>query len=233
MRPWRSAVSVGCVAVMLLVGVTTQAAPKTPAPPPPKQPPPAASSTATSSKNDSKKPATTKQKHGKKGKNGAAIPETIYHGFEMTPEGGSRFFVEIDGTTKVVENKGKGTLSYVLTGVRVDVPNNRHWLELMYHNTPMLRARLRQIKDDTELQIELRTDATATVKTTDLSYGGQRIEIEFAPGKYVRDEDPLLDSSGRPTGAKQSTSLSGRTEASGATNSGTGKPSSGGKGPSQ
>jgi len=109
-------------------------------------------------------------------------------GFRMLPDGSSRVFVELNEKVTVQEIKSQGSISYVLTGVRVPTHNNRHTLMTHYFNTPVSGVRLVQGKDDARLVVDLRTPATATSRVVELTPGRwYALEVDFPAGAYVSD----------------------------------------------
>jgi hypothetical protein len=196
----RREISGALMVAVLCLSVDALAAPPK-APPKPAAPAPAATATGASAKSKETPRAATKK--GKK----PTGPAVVFSGIQMIPGGGSKIFVEITGTTKVTEGKAAGSLSYVLDGVHSDIQNHRNPLELIYHNTPVLRAKLRPSKQDTEVLFEMRADVKPKVQIVDLPGGGARVEFEFPAGNYAVDPEPL-PGEGSSVRSRQSSTLS-------------------------
>lgn len=216
----------GVVLALISCSLSAVAAPpKPPAKPATPTVAPAATATGT---------ATTKPKaNGKKTKKPTG-PAVVFSGVQMVSGGGSKIFVEITGTTKVTEGKSAGALSYVLDNVHTDIQNHRNPLELVYHNTPVLRAKLRPSKQDTEVLLEMRADVKPKVQVVDLPGGGARVEFEFPAGNYAVEPEPLPGETYRRQ--RQTTTLGGETSATtgikkSAPSSAPPPPSGGGMGP--
>lgn len=118
-------------------------------------------------------------------------PEASFPGFEMLPDGGSRVFVDITRKVEVVEHVSPGLVTYTLKGVHVPSSNDQNALETYYYNTPVVRAKLRKAKKETDLFIQLRGDAQPTFRIVDMRSGAVRLEVDFKPGSFAASEkDP-------------------------------------------
>lgn len=219
----RREISGALIVATLCLSIDALAAPPK-APPKPVTPAPAATATAASAK-----PKETPRAGAKKSKKPTG-PAVVFSGIQMIPGGGSKIFVEITGTTKVTEGKAAGTLSYVLDGVHTDIQNHRNPLELVYHNTPVLRAKLRPSKQDTEVLLEMRADVKPKVQVVDLPGGGARVEFEFAAGNYAVEPEPL-PGEGAVRPRQTSTLSSSGTSTSGTHGASPSSPKQGGMGP--
>jgi hypothetical protein len=109
-------------------------------------------------------------------------------GFEAIPGGGSRLYVELTKGTTVTQHETAGQIVFILEGVQIRTGNTENSLELYYHNTPVLRAKLRRAKPDrkakkkerdAELTIELKTNSKPTHRLVDGQKGVVRLEIDF------------------------------------------------------
>ena len=125
-------------------------------------------------------------------------------GFEAVPGGGSRIYVELTSNATVTQHESPGQVSFVLEGVQIRTGNTENSLELYYHDTPVLRAKLRRAKPDkkakkkdrdAELLLDLKAEAKPTYKLVEGRKGSFRLEIDFpvvsaAPGAPAPKEPP-------------------------------------------
>ena len=122
----------------------------------------------------------------KKGKNDKPTgPIATLLGFEPIAGGGSRIYVELTGSPTVTLHEAQGQLVYLLEGVQIKASNTENALELFYHDTPALRARLRHGKKDAELTVQLKVDRKPTHKIVEGKKGIYRLEIDFPAGSYA------------------------------------------------
>lgn len=106
-------------------------------------------------------------------------------GFELTAEGGSRFFVGLSGPVQVEEKRAKGAITYVLKGARVRVQNNRNALVTVHFNTPATRARLVPHGGDLHFVIDLRADVAPTWKLGGGEEDTTVLRVDFPKGAYL------------------------------------------------
>jgi hypothetical protein len=125
-------------------------------------------------------------------------------GFEAIPGGGSRIYVELNSTVTITQHEAQGQVVYVLENAQIRTSNTENSLELYYHNTPALRAKLhRAPKDkkdkkkdrDAELLIQLKSNVKPTHRLIEGRAGSFRMEIDFpagnfAPGAGADDQPP-------------------------------------------
>ncbi|RYE84315.1 MAG: hypothetical protein EOO75_18275 [Myxococcales bacterium] len=69
--------------------------------------------------------------------------------------------------------------------MQIKASNTENALELFYHDTPALRARLRHGKKDAELTVQLKVDRKPTHKVVEGKKGLFRLEIDFPAGSYA------------------------------------------------
>lgn len=119
-------------------------------------------------------------------------------GFEAIQDGGSRIYVELTGNVTVTQHESKGQLVFVLEGAQIRTGNTQNSLELYYHDTPVLRAKLRKAKPDkkdkkekkpkkiadTELILEMKSDVKPTQRLVEGHKGTYRLEVDFPAGNY-------------------------------------------------
>lgn len=120
----------------------------------------------------------------------AKDPGTIarFPGFEAKDDGGSRIFVDLNRSAVVTDHASGLFLTYSLGDVHIEAGNDKNALETYFHNTPVLRARLRRHKKETVLEIVLRAESTATHRVVETKFG-YRLEVDFPPGKFGAQKD--------------------------------------------
>ncbi|HVJ89546.1 MAG TPA: hypothetical protein VM580_07055, partial [Labilithrix sp.] len=106
-------------------------------------------------------------------------------GFEATPDGGSRLFVQLSERVPVDERKANGTITYVLKGASPRVWNNTNALETIHFNTPVSRARLVPHGGDVHFVVELRTAASPTWSVSESKDKGVMLTIDFPKGDFM------------------------------------------------
>lgn len=114
-----------------------------------------------------------------------AGPVATLPGFEMLPEGGSRFFVELTQTAQVEERRARGTITYVIHGAHVTIHNNTNPLVTIHFNTPVSGAHLAQAGHDLLFIVTLRADATPSWKMNPGKEGSTVLTVDFPKGSYV------------------------------------------------
>jgi hypothetical protein len=139
-------------------------------------------------------------------------------GFEAIPGGGSRIYVEMSQSATVTQHDAQGQVVFVLENVQVRIANNENSLELYYHNTPVLRAKLRRAKPDkkdkkkkgtrdAELILEMKAEAKPTQKIVEGRKGTYRMEIDFPAGNHApgagADERPPATPPATPPAKKK------------------------------
>lgn len=127
-----------------------------------------------------------KRPSGKKGASKAVVGlVATLPGFEMLPDGGSRFFVELTHQTTVVEKRDARTLTYTIQGAHVVHRNNENILETIHFNTPVTRARLLPARSGLVFSVELRADAVPVWRMVDGDDGGSTLQIDFPKGAFL------------------------------------------------
>jgi len=126
-----------------------------------------------------------KRSSGKKSSKAAFGLVATLPGFEMLPDGGSRFFVELTHTATVVEKRDARTLTYLIQGAHVVHRNNENILETIHFNTPVTRARLLPARSGLVFSVELRADAAPAWRMVDGEDGGSTLQIDFPKGAFL------------------------------------------------
>ncbi len=123
--------------------------------------------------------------HVRAAKGKRAAPDALMPGFELLPDGSTRFFVELSQAVPYDVKKGHGTLTVVLKGARVDRRNNYNPLVTVHFNTPVTSARLVPHGKDLWFVLELRADVTPTATMDTPAQGPPSLRIVFPKGDYV------------------------------------------------
>lgn len=107
-------------------------------------------------------------------------------GFQMMPDGSSRFFVQLTSALDVqVDDSQPQKLIINLENVRVAGRNNLRPLETHVFNTPVTKAYLQQKKKDVNLVFEMRYKALPVVSNQLGSDGYHFILFSFPGGNYL------------------------------------------------
>jgi hypothetical protein len=125
---------------------------------------------------------------------------TVIPGFETLADGSSRVFVQLPRQVAYASKAAKGSLTYVLKGVRIDRRNNLNALVTVHFNTPVSSARLVPHGSDLWLLIELRANVQPTVAMDATKDGGAMLRVEFPKGDYLSGAPALVPMAAAPTG---------------------------------
>jgi hypothetical protein len=127
-------------------------------------------------------------------------PLATFPGFEQLPDGGTRFFVQLNQSVPVEERRAQGSITYVLKGAHLRVRNDANALVSVHFNTPVFRARLAPSGNDLLFILELRAAATPTFKLTANQDRSATLQIDFPKGDFINgDGSESLPSETRPT----------------------------------
>jgi hypothetical protein len=110
--------------------------------------------------------------------------EATLPGFEMLPDGSTRFFVELTRPVAYETRTARGLLVIELKGARVDRRNNLNPLVTLHFNTPATTARLVPHGHDLRLVVSLRAPVQPTV-TLEPTPTGAVLRVAFPKGDYV------------------------------------------------
>lgn len=120
----------------------------------------------------------------------AANQILTWPGFQASPDGTSRFFVQTTGPVTASVVRGEGRVEIVFPATGTHLGNSRLWLETQYFETPVTRARLERRGRDMVLVLLMRADVTPAI-TTGTGEGGYFFTyVEFAAGHYLPDAPP-------------------------------------------
>jgi hypothetical protein len=111
---------------------------------------------------------------------GSVIP-----GFETLADGSTRLFVQLPKPVTYAPKAAKGSVTYVLKGVRIDRRNNLNALVTVHFNTPVSSARLVPHGNDLWFVVDLRANVQPTVTMDATKDGGAMLRIEFPKGDYL------------------------------------------------
>lgn len=112
-------------------------------------------------------------------------------GFQMMPDGGSRFFVQTTGPARVDMRVTAERVEVVFHDTSIHLRNSARWLETAFFETPVTRARLERRGRDIVLVMRLRAAVTPRLSSGSGVSGDpyQYTYLDFAPGRY-RPEEP-------------------------------------------
>jgi len=117
---------------------------------------------------------------------GPSHPEgTVVPGFETLADGSSRVFVQLPKPATYSAKAAKGSITYVLKGVRVDRRNDLNALVTVHFNTPVTSARLVPHGGDLWFVVDLRANIQPSVTMDATKDGGAMLRVEFPKGDYV------------------------------------------------
>jgi hypothetical protein len=119
-------------------------------------------------------------------------------GFEQTPDGGSRLFVQLSQPVKVEERRAQGSVTYILKGASPRVWNNTNALVTVHFNTPVSRARLVPMGQDLHFIVELRSAVSPTWKLDESQDKTATLAIDFPKGDYLTGSVPSETAASSP-----------------------------------
>ena len=114
-------------------------------------------------------------------------PVVTWPGFQMTPDGGSRIFVQTTVEVKPTLQKDGPNWTVVIPGVALPPGNARLPLDTQYFNTPVKNARLKAREGGgVAIHIELKAPKAPApqLRTEKAPNGYFFVYIEFGPGNY-------------------------------------------------
>jgi hypothetical protein len=131
--------------------------------------------------------------------------DAIMPGFETLADGSSRLYIELSKPVTYETKSGRGVITYVLKGARVDRRNNYNPLVTVHFNTPVTSARLVPHGHDLWFVVVLRANVQPTVSIDPGKDGGALMRIELPKGDYLpaaskrtSDEAPASGGTGAP-----------------------------------
>ncbi|MCS6901481.1 MAG: hypothetical protein RMJ98_08210 [Myxococcales bacterium] len=129
-------------------------------------------------------------------------PVATLLGFEALPGGSSRIYVELSESVTVTQHEAQGQIVFVLENAQIQTSNTENALELSYHNTPVLRAKLRRARldkqdkkarkggRDVELLLEMKAEVKPMHRLVEGRKGTYRLEVEFPAGSGSGSDAP-------------------------------------------
>jgi len=120
---------------------------------------------------------------------GSTSPAIVtWPGFQMRPDGGSRFFIQITSDVELETKMAQEQFILTLKQTRIASRNNRYALETRFFNTPVTRAQLEKKGKDTTMILSLREHVFPDVKKEVAPDGYHFIFIDFPAGNYLGTE---------------------------------------------
>lgn len=115
-------------------------------------------------------------------------------GFVLREDGGSRLFVQTTQPLQYSVSDNGLTVTLSLKKTKVYLSNNQNPLVTSYFNTPLKRAYFKKGKKETLLVLELKVKATPNISSITDNDGYHYMFVDFSPGDYPVDSDPLVPS---------------------------------------
>lgn len=179
----RGALTLGLVAVLALDAQATA------------QPQPAPADTTTSPTR-AERPARARRGRARTASNVATLP-----GFQMLPDGGSRFHCIVHGTVGLQASSSRGRFEVLIRDARLALSNDRRPLETRFFETPVDRVVLVRRGSDVAMRFDMRADVPGDVRTEPRDGGGTLVIVQFPAGQYMREADRrmLAEQAAEPT----------------------------------
>jgi hypothetical protein len=107
-------------------------------------------------------------------------------GFQMTPDGGSRLFVQTTIEVKPELKRDGGEIIVVLPHVSLPPGNARLPLDTHFFNTPLKTARLKAREGGVAVHLEMKPGISVSpgLRTEKAPTGYYFVYVEFPPGNY-------------------------------------------------
>jgi hypothetical protein len=115
----------------------------------------------------------------------SGVASAVMPGFETLADGSSRLFVELSKPVAYDTKAARGSVTYVLKGVRVLRRNNTNALVTVHFNTPVTSARLVPHGKDLWFVVDLRADVQPAVSMDAGKDGTAVMHIELPKGAYL------------------------------------------------
>ena len=124
----------------------------------------------------------------------------------MRRDGSSVLYVQILGAPSIQQVKAPGRFIITIPNSKVPVHNNRRILRTRYFNTPIADARLKQVKDNVQVIIDLRANVSPKVTVSPVVQGKvSLLQVVFPAGSYyVRRDEPIPARGRRARGSRSS-----------------------------
>lgn len=119
---------------------------------------------------------------------GGQVRQATWPGFQMLPNGGSRFFVQLTSETSVDAEMQPDKMVVTLRNTAIAGPTNTFSLETRFFNTPVKRARLKAKDEDTLLVLDMRKEITPMVTKEGGRDGYFFVYVDFPAGNYLAEE---------------------------------------------
>ena len=109
-------------------------------------------------------------------------PATVtWPGFQMTPDGGSRVFLQLTSPVEYTTAINGKSIVITLAGARLHLTNNGRKLETQFFQTPVLSAQVKPVSGGVNLVLALRETAAPTVHLDASPTGYSFLFVDFAP----------------------------------------------------
>lgn len=115
---------------------------------------------------------------------GEGRPVATWPGFQIRPDGSSRFFVQVTTPVETRLSADGEEVSVTLQNATVHLWNNHRPLVTRFFNTPVNVARLVRRGRHAVLRLNLRSSVTPTVTTEQADNGYYYVYVDFPAGQY-------------------------------------------------
>ncbi|MDQ3032140.1 MAG: hypothetical protein M3Y87_06970 [Myxococcota bacterium] len=141
----------------------------------------------------------------------ARLEILTWPGFQMMPDGSSRFFVQTTGPVQTDVRVTGERVEVIFPRTGIHLRNSARWLETRFFETPVLRARLERRGRDMVLVMQMRGAATPRVSSGpgEAGDGFQYTYIDFAAGRWAPVEPAPAPAPGGSLGSVSGGSVSG------------------------
>lgn len=109
-------------------------------------------------------------------------------GFQATPGGGSRFFLQVSGPVQIETRSAQGRFEVVLKNTRAHLRNTFRPLDTRFFSTPVDRAKVERRRRDLAVVFSLRAEATPTVTQAVGEGGFHFVYVDFPVGAWATPE---------------------------------------------
>ncbi|MCB9617267.1 MAG: hypothetical protein H6722_32955 [Sandaracinus sp.] len=106
-------------------------------------------------------------------------------GFQATPGGGSRFFLQVSGPVQFETRSSQGRFEVVLKNTRAHLRNTFRPLDTRFFRTPVDRAKVERRRRDLAVVFQMRADSTPNVTQGVGENGYHFVYVDFPAGNWA------------------------------------------------
>ncbi len=119
-------------------------------------------------------------------------------GFQVTPDGGSRFFLQVSREAQLETRSAQGRFEVVLKNTRAHLRNTLRPLDTRFFSTPVDRAQVERRGRELVVVFSLRAEVTPTVTQAVGEGGFHFVYVDFPAGEWATPEPTSSTSSASP-----------------------------------